>query len=300
MTKLESILLQNTKYKNGVKTGAKESDHRTLILKIDHMWNPNVTSKEERIEVFNYKNVDNLKKFIHLTSNSEDLKHCFHDNNVNLEESSKKWLRILKGIIKSSFTKIRVKKNKLLPELEKLFQEKESLKSRIAEKENLEAVDEAAELCDELNEVEEKIANICAKKNKALVDEHLGAKNDTIEGYSQAKIWSLKKKLSPKNTIDPPAAKKDEHGNLVTDREALEDLYLETYKSRLKPNPVADGYEDLKELNEYLSEMQLKLAKSKISRDWSIDDFEKALKSFKNNKARDEHGHVYELKRLFL
>lgn len=26
-----------------------------------------------------------------------------------------------------------------------------------------------------------------------------------------------------------------------------------------------------------------------------IEDLSKALKSFKNNKARDEHGHIYEL-----
>ena len=49
----------------------------------------------------------------------------------------------------------------------------------------------------------------------------MAATTITIEGFSQAKTWSLRKKLSPKNTIDAPAAKKDAHGNLVTDRKEL-------------------------------------------------------------------------------
>ena len=39
----------------------------------------------------------------------------------------------------------------------------------------------------------------------------------------------------------------------------------------------------------------MKLSKSRISNLWSIEDLNEALKSFKNNKARDEHGHIYEL-----
>ena len=95
--------------------------------------------------------------------------------------------------------------------------------------------------------------------------------------------------------MDPPAAKKDEFGNLVTDREELEDLYIPTYQNRLQPNPISDKYVELKNLKEYLFNIELKLSKSQISKSWSIEDLSKALKSFKNNKARDEHGHIYEL-----
>ena len=75
----------------------------------------------------------------------------------------------------------------------------------------------------------------------------------------------------------------------------MEKLYLDTYKSRLQPNPVSDGFEELKSLKEYLFDIQMKLAKSCVSKEWSIEDLNNALKSFKNNKAHDEHGHVYEL-----
>ena len=223
-----------TKYSN--KTGTKEkrteSDHRTLILEVDLKWNPKQYDQENRVEIYNYKNNDNFEKFVLLTTENKDLKHCFDDEEEDLEKASKRWLKTVKNIIKTSFDKIRIKKNNLKPELEVLFQKKESLKSQIAQKDNSELFEEAMNLGVELNDVEEKISEICAAKNRAIVKEYLGDKNDTMEGFTHAKTWGMKKKLSPKNTIDPPAAKKDEQGNLVTSREALEDLYLRTYKSR--------------------------------------------------------------------
>ena len=33
----------------------------------------------------------------------------------------------------------------------------------------------------------------------------------------------------------------------------------------------------------------------KVSEDWSEEDLEKVLKSLNNNKARDAHGHNYEI-----
>ena len=37
------------------------------------------------------------------------------------------------------------------------------------------------------------------------------------------------------------------------------------------------------------------MAKTNQWKDWNLKDLEKSLKSFKNNKSRDEHGHTYEL-----
>ena len=121
-----------------------------------------------------------------------------------------------------TFTKIRVTKNKTSPELEVLFKKKEILKTKIAGIDNIENISEKAKLYEDLDTVNTSIEQFCSEKNKALVDEYIGRHNDVIEGFSQAKTWKLKKKLSPKNTIEPPAAKKDKHGNLVTDREVME------------------------------------------------------------------------------
>ena len=286
-----------TKYtnKNGDKTVVKESDHRTMILELDFRWNSEFKIKEKRKEVWNYKNDADFETFKKLTENDEDLSRCFDNENEDLEESSKRWLKLVNNIIKRAFKKIRIKKNKIVPELELLFQQKESIKIKIAERENDEYFEEAAELKMKLVDINEKISKICAAKNKAIVDEYIGNRNDIFEGFSQVKTWNLMKKLSPKNTIDPPAAKKDSHGKLVTYQEELEDLYIETYKSRLQPNPVSEDMAELKYLKEYLHDMQMKLAKNRITKDWTLNDLNKALKTLKNNKARDEHGHVYEL-----
>ena len=146
-----------------------------------------------------------------------------------------------------------------------------------------------------MGQVNDDIAQLCADKNKYLVDEYLGRQNDVIEGYGQAKIWALKKKLCPKNSIEAPAAKKNEYGQLITNRNDLENLYSETYKKRLKPNPTVEGFEDLYETKQYLYNLQMKLARTEVSDDWSMDDLDKALKKCKNGKARDEHGFIYEI-----
>ena len=293
----ESSAYALTKYTNkkGDKTLVKESDHRTMILEIDVRWNLESKIKEKRKGVWNYKNDEDFETFKKLSENDEDLSKCFDDENEDLEESSKRWLKLVNSIIKRAFKKIRIKKNKIIPELELLFQDKESIKIKIAEKENDESFEVVEELKKKLVDINEKISKICAAKNKAIVDEYIGNRNDIFEGFSQAKTWNLMKKLSPKNTIDPPAAKKDNHGELVTDQEELENLYIETYKTRLQPNPVSEDMAELKYLKEYLYNMQMNLAKNRITKDWTLNDLNKALKTLKNNKARDEHGHVYEL-----
>ena len=89
--------------------------------------------------------------------------------------------------------------------------------------------------------------------------------------------------------------KNDAHGNLVTDRTTLETLYKDTYADRLTPNQISPNLEDLKSLKAYLFQSNYDLAQTETSTEWSITDLEKALKSLKNNKARDIHGHTYEI-----
>ena len=90
-------------------------------------------------------------------------------------------------------------------------------------------------------------------------------------------------------------AKKDVNGTLITDKKSLEKLYLDTYVDRLKPNRMASGLEKLEQMKEFLFNLRYESFKSKKTKEWSREDLEKVLKSMKNNKARDAHGHVYEI-----
>ena len=68
-----------TKYsnRNGDKTSVKESDHKTLILKLNYKWKSSLQSENERIEVFNYKNAKHFEKFIQLTYDNKELREYF-------------------------------------------------------------------------------------------------------------------------------------------------------------------------------------------------------------------------------
>ena len=70
---------------------------------------------------------------------------------------------------------------------------------------------------------------------------------------------------------------------------------MRTYKSRLTPNPVTEDYREHSTLKSYLLNLETVLAKTEVSRDWTLKELEVALQSLKNNKARDAYGHTYEL-----
>ena len=76
-----------TKFTNkiGNKVCLKESDHNTLILEINQGWTTSAKKNEPRKEILNYKNKEELKMFIDLTNDSEQLKTCFNDENEELE-----------------------------------------------------------------------------------------------------------------------------------------------------------------------------------------------------------------------
>ena len=48
-------------------------------------------------------------------------------------------------------------------------------------------------------------------------------------------------------------------------------------------------------MKSYLYQSRLDLCSERKSPDWNMDDLENVFKSVKNNKARDAHGHTYEI-----
>ena len=277
--------------KNGQKS-IKESDHNLLILKLNLRWNS--LNKTSRIEVYNFKNENNFKTFQFNTEENKELINCFEDFD-NFNEACTKWLQIFNEIIRKSFKKIRIKKDKNSDELDNLFLKKESLKQKIEEAEEKETLDVIMKLDKDYQTVVEEIASICAKKNKDLVKDYLGTNTEEDEPHDQLKTWRLKKKISPKNSEDPPSAKIDSEGNLVTDKSQLENLYLKTYVDRLSPNPIPENLQEVFDLSSLLFDLRMNKSSKNISPDWTMNKLDYVLKNLKNNKARDAHGHTYEL-----
>ena len=198
-----------------------------FVLNLNTSWSTALQDNDDRVEIYNYKKEEDFKKFVVETNDNIELRNCFDDETEDLNQACNRWISALNKIIKKCFSKIRVKKQKPNPVLDELFEKKLELKTFLSLHD---VTDDDYDLnMDNLEKVLEDIASICAKKNKDKVDEHLGKNNDGLEGFTQAKTWSLKKSLAPKNSEDPPMAKKDSKGNLITDKSLLEKLYLDEY-----------------------------------------------------------------------
>ena len=150
--------------KFSTKTGRKSvkpSDHNTLILELDIRWNSN-EKEEKRQEIYNFKNEEQFQRFEMLTESDKDLKNCFKDC-TDVNAAANRWLKILNSLIKKSFKKIRIKQQKMNPDLEKLFAEKESIRSKINNLENSEEteldIDEVFGLEEDYEETVERISS---------------------------------------------------------------------------------------------------------------------------------------------
>jgi hypothetical protein len=95
-----------------------------------------------------------------------------------------------------------------------------------------------------LNEIENlltvKFSDVCA----ATIKEQVG-QIETLDGkFSQIVFWKIKRKLCPQ-LPDPPMAKKNEAGILITNPNLLKKLYLETFKHRLRQREMKTEYMDV-------------------------------------------------------
>ena len=108
-------------------------------------------------------------------------------------------------------------------------------------------------------------------------------------------IWQTKKKLFPKIKPSLPVGKKNLKGQLITNPEELKNLYLDTFKYRLRHRPVKPEFEDLLEQQEELFKVRLEKAKEKKTPPWKMKDLEEVLKSLKTGKCRDPEGMVREI-----
>ena len=104
----------------------------------------------------------------------------------------------------------------------------------------------------------------------------------------------MKKALCPK-PCDPPMAKRDPVGNLVTAPEQLKRLFAQTYAHRLRHRKIASKYADLLVLKSDLWARRLRNIRAKVTNPWSMANLDRALKSLKTNQARDPLGMINEL-----
>ena len=145
-----------------------------------------------------------------------------------------------------------------------------------------------------LDDIEEYLNHTVGAKNAETVRGYV-KDMETIDGnFCQQGLWRIKQKLCPRS-VDPPMAKMNNQGQLITSSDGIKNLYLDTYVERLSHREMKSEYLDIYCLKTELWISRMKNLEMKISPLWQMNDLDKALKSLKNNKTMDPHGIINEV-----
>ena len=227
------------------------------------------------------------------TSFTNKFTACFA-NTENLAVSSNKFFKTLNSSFHKCFKKVRITNGIKRKIGNPSVQDKLKLRSKLKafRKHNVcEIEQQVAE--SKIKDIEISIANELATANAEKVKEYIG-NMETLDGnFSQLGLWKIKQKLCPLIS-DPPMAKYDNRGNLITTAEALKNLYLETYRNRLKHRKMEEKYMDIYFLKTELWQMRLQSLRKIKTQPWNMSELEAVLKSLKNNKSMDPNGMVNE------
>ena len=283
-----------TKYVNK-KTGIKKivSDHNVMFANFTIKFNR--LPWRTRNEFFNFKNAENQKKFFEETSSSCKLSSCFSEKR-SFPHNTAIFFKTLNGIFHKTFQKVRITTGgggrihgdetlqgliKLKKDLEIfILNNKCKVGHLIAEK--------------KLEETEKLLTEKISAKSADIIKEQVG-KIETLDGkFSQIGFWKLKKKFCPQ-APDPPMAKRNESGILVTSPNLLKTLYLQTYQHRLRQRDMKPELRDVYFLKNELWRSRLDELINEKSDPWDLGQLDKVLKSLKNNKTKDPLGMINEI-----
>ena len=250
--------------------------------------------RKTRIELFDFKNKENQEAFLEETTASNSLSASFTVERSFIRNANI-FLKNLNSTFHTCFKKIRITPGIRAKYGKKSLQE--LLKLKMDQKQwslNCEDLNEKAKVLKNLEETEKLLSENFASKTAEIIREHVNEMR-TLEGnFSHTGFWKIKKKFSPR-ALDPPMAKKDENGLLITSPNLLKDLYLRTYKHRLRQRSMKPELMDIFYLKEELWESRMKELLDKKSPPWKMNELEKVLKSLKNNKTRDPLGMINEI-----
>ena len=261
--------------KNSKTCKVTESDHNIMTLKMKNILK-NRKTRIVRKEFYNQKNEDGQKKFHEMTSNMSKLRKILMQNDSDFLTRSTRWMKEIQNIIKRCFKKVRIT-NSEDPIMKSLFQNLLSLK----EKYEMSKENESEEIMADIKRMEEKISQINSERNSKKILQHFETLNgEDGESFTQLNMWKLKKQVC-KSISNPPVAKYDPQGNLITGGQQLLKLYGDTYKERLRWRELTPDYAHLGSLKSGLFKLRLETSKLKKSEKWSSFDLGKVSKSLK-------------------
>ena len=192
--------------------------------------------------MFKLKDKEGLIRYHEITSNCPKLVHM-SEKSDNFLDDSEKWLKTIQDILHQSFKKVRItsKGEPKNEELNKLMKIKKELRQKLGKfrGQNTEFDEKIKE---NIRKIEEEISRICSGINSKIVKAHIeeltsGGDASELNRVNRLNMWRLKQRICPKN-IEPPMAKKDADGKLISNPEKLKTLYLQTYQDRLRHRKI--------------------------------------------------------------
>ena len=260
----------------GVKAGGKavNTDHLTTLLKVNLKVLP---EKPNRIEMFNFKDINGQEKLKISTSETNDFSQCFMSKN-SVNHQAADWMKVLFTHCARSFPKIRIRKKTL----------KVSAASRLIDQRR-KLLKTETEDTKEVIDITEKNAEILTEegRSKAYKFRQFCDQDNTL---NVREMWNLKKKTWPKKKNSLPVGKKNHKGKFVTAPEDLRKLLLKEYKERLRPRQIHPKMKMAKSMRLKLIKLKLEMAKKSQSEPFQMDDLEIVLKNLKSGKSRDPKG----------
>ena len=236
-----------------------------------------------------------MRNFSEITNNCKKLRNCF-DGNLPQSDAFDKFSKSLNNTFHLAFKKIRIRSSNQTTQARV-----GSIEKKLLEKTDMEKLLKSSQSEDDIKVAKRKldlldleIYEILAEKNAKIVQEQVGCLDSLDGSFNQIGMWKIKKKLCPRPK-DPPTAKKDVFGNLITAPSALKNLYLQTYKNRLENRPIVEKYKGIRDLKNELWELRFEYLKEKPTASWTLEDLERATKTLKNNQSRDPNGMISEL-----
>ena len=266
------------------------SDHNPMLVSFSIEYDKGKNQKVRR-EMFNLKNPECQSQFFEETNKGLKFQQCFKPN-LSFEAKCNKFIKTLDDSLHKCFTKIRIKKGGgRKSDIQGLIVEKAKLSISLP---SVGCVLGKQIVENEITKLEDEISEMSASKNAKIVKDFVKNLDTPSGNFSQLGMWKLKNLLCP-NQTDPPMAKKDKHGTLLTAPNLVKKLYLETYKERLANRRMKTELDDLFCLKSELWNWRLDELEGRKTKMWTVEDLEKVLKGLKTNKTRDPHGLINEI-----
>ena len=262
-----------------------KSDHNIMCARFS-LTHENTSWRKKRNEVFNLKNLVCKAAFTEVTETDTKLDECF-TSNLDFSDQCKGFFTTMERILHKCFNKVRIRPYR---HHDKEVSQLMSVQTKLRKEYSKNHDDVTLK---KIKKVEETISEKVSKINSDCVSEYV--KNLSVDGkFSQVGMWKVKGKLFPRER-DPPMAKYDEQGKLVTNPKALKSLYINHYRQRLEHRPIKARYLENFEKKEYLWKLRFEQLKDNKTVEWSSKELRKSLLDLKVNKSRDHNGLINEL-----